>query len=298
LNKNRLLSRNNESLLSNYKAYFCKKSVLDLFSALYPFVFCSLASGSSGNSYYVGNGDEGLLIDAGISSRRIVKALAENGISMGQIKAVMITHDHSDHIKGLATLANKYRLPVMATPDCLKGISQHPLTAELDKSLMQTIKARQAFRLSGLEVTPFSVPHDRMGNVGYHVRNSHASLTLATDLGVLTDEAIHYLKAATAIVLESNYDEELLQKGFYPPYLKQRIRSHQGHLSNADAASFLQQHYHPGIQQIFLCHLSQHNNRPDLARESALKALNGCAPDAGKLVKVLPRGQRSPLFHL
>ena len=261
-------------------------------------MFCSLASGSSGNSYYVGNGDEGLLIDAGISSRRIVKALAENGISMSQIKAVLITHDHSDHIKGLTTLANKYKLPVLATPDCLKGVSQHPLTAELDKSLMQTIKAQLSFRLSGLEVTPFSVPHDGMGNVGYHVRNSHASLTLATDLGVLTDEAIHYLKAATAIVLESNYDEELLQKGSYPPYLKQRIRSHQGHLSNADAAAFLQQHFHSGIQQIFLCHLSQHNNHPELARQSAIDALNGCTPDAGKLVTVLPRGQRSPLFHL
>lgn len=271
---------------------------MDLFSALYPFVFCSLASGSSGNSYYIGNGDEGLLIDAGISSRRIVTSLAENGIGMEQIKAILITHDHNDHIKGLATLANKYRLSVMATPDCLKGISQHPLASELDKSLMHAIKARKSFRLSGLEVTAFSVPHDGKGNVGYHVRNSHASLTLATDLGTLTDEAIHFLKAATAIVLESNYDEELLQKGSYPPYLQQRIRSHQGHLSNADAAGFLQQHYHQGIQQIFLCHLSLHNNHPDLARESALKALNGCIPDASKRLTVLPRGQRSPLFHL
>ena len=270
---------------------------MDLFSALYPFEFCSLASGSSGNSYYIGNGDEGLLIDAGISSRQIVASLAESGISMSQIKAILITHDHSDHIKGLATLANKYSLPVMATPDCLKGISKHPLTGELDKDLMQAIKTRKSFRLAGLEITPFSVPHDGMGNVGYHVRNSHASLTLATDLGVLTDEAIHYLKASTAIVLESNYDEELLQKGSYPPYLKQRIRSHHGHLSNADAATFLQQHFHPCIQHIFLCHLSQHNNHPELAMESALKALNGAA-DANKRVTVLPRGQRSPLFHL
>ncbi|MDD4374792.1 MAG: MBL fold metallo-hydrolase [Bacteroidales bacterium] len=271
---------------------------MDLFSSLYPFVFCSLASGSSGNSYYIGNGDEGLLIDAGISSRRIVKSLAENGISIRQVKAILATHDHSDHIKGLAVLANKYRLPVMATPDCLKGVSQHPLTAELDKDLMQEIRTRKAFRLSGLEITAFSVPHDGMGSVGYHVRNSHASLTLATDLGVLTDEAVHFLKSATTIVLESNYDEDLLQNGSYPPYLKQRIRSHQGHLSNADVAAFLQQHFHSGIQQIFLCHLSQHNNHPELARQSAIDALNGCTPDAAKMLTVLPRGQRSPLFHL
>lgn len=271
---------------------------MDLFSALYPFVFCSLASGSSGNSYYIGNGDEGLLIDAGISSRRIVKSLAENGISMSQVKAVLVTHDHSDHIKGLAVLANKYKLPVMATPDCLKGISQHPLAAELDIDLMHEIKTRKSFHLSGLEVTAFRVPHDGSGNVGYHIRNSHVSLTIATDLGFLTDEVIHYLKAATAIVLESNYDEDLLQKGSYPPHLKQRIRSNQGHLSNADAAAFLQQHFHQGIQHIFLCHLSQHNNRPELARESALQALNGSTALSNLAVTVLPRGQRSPLFHL
>jgi len=272
--------------------------LLDLFSSLYPFVFCSLASGSSGNSYYIGNGDEGILIDAGISARRIVKSLAENGISMAQIKAILITHDHSDHIKGLPVLANKFRLPVLATAECLGGIASHYLAKEINADLLQAIRPKRKIILAGLEINAFSVSHDGSGNVGYHLRNNYSSLTLATDLGFLDEDAIFYLKKASSIILESNYDDELLENGSYPYYLKQRIKSPTGHLSNADAACFLRNHFHEGIKNVFLCHLSQHNNNPELAHFSALEALNGNGHKLPELIHVLPRGKASSLFHL
>jgi len=272
--------------------------LLDLFSSLYPFVFCSLASGSSGNSYFVGSGDEGVLIDAGISARRIVKSLAENGISMAQIKAILITHDHSDHIKGLPVLANKFRLPVLATAECLGGIASHYLAKEVDQELFQAIRPKQKIVLAGLEINAFKVSHDGSGNVGYHLRNNQTSLTLATDLGFLDEEAIFYLKKASAIILESNYDDEMLENGSYPHHLKQRIRSNTGHLSNADTANFLRNHFHQGIKNVFLCHLSQHNNLPELAHSSALKALNGNGHKLPELIHVLPRSKATTLFHL
>lgn len=275
-----------------------KSLLLDLFSSLYPFVFCSLASGSSGNSYYVGNGDEGILIDAGISARRIVKSLAENGISMAQIKAVLVTHDHSDHVKGLPVLANKYRLPVLATAECLHAITNHYLSKEINADLLQAIRPKQKIILAGLEINAFKVSHDGSGNVGYHLRNNQTSLTLATDLGFLDEEAIFYLKKASAIILESNYDDEMLENGSYPYYLKQRIKSPTGHLSNADAAGFLRNHFHQGIKNVFLCHLSQHNNNPELAHFSAMEALNGNGHKLPELIHVLPRAEASSLYHL
>ncbi len=275
-----------------------KLLLLDLFSSLYPFVFCSLASGSSGNSYFIGSGDEGVLIDAGISARRIVKSLAENGISMAQVKAVLITHDHSDHIKGLAVLANKYQLPVLATAECLRGIKTHFLSRELDDALFHVIRPKQKIVLAGLEINAFKVSHDGLGNVGYHLRNNQTSLTLATDLGFLDEETIFYLKKASSIILESNYDDEMLDNGSYPYHLKQRIKSNTGHLSNADAAIFLREHFHRGIKNVFLCHLSQHNNLPELAHSSALKALNGNGHKLPELIQVLPRSKATSLFHL
>lgn len=261
-------------------------------------MFCSLASGSSGNSYFIGSGDEGVLIDAGISARRIMKSLAENGISMAQVKAIFITHDHSDHIKGLAVLANKYRLPVLATAECLRGIASHYQAKEVDQELFQTIRPKQKVILAGLEINAFKVSHDGSGNVGYHVRNNQTSITLATDLGILDDDAIFYLKKSSAIILESNYDDEMLDNGHYPYHLKQRIKSSTGHLSNADAAYFLRNHFHQGIKSVFLCHLSQHNNLPDLAHSSALKALNDSGHKLPELIHVLPRSKATSLFHL
>ncbi|MBU1368284.1 MAG: MBL fold metallo-hydrolase [Bacteroidetes bacterium] len=271
---------------------------MDLFSSLYPFVFCSLASGSSGNSYYVGYGEEGILIDAGISARRIVKALADNGVSIGQVKAVFVTHDHGDHIKGLAVLANKYQLPVMATEACLQGIMRHYLASEINPELLVPISTNQKYLLSGLEISAFKVSHDGAGNVGFHLRNSYASLTLATDLGYINQEAIKFLKKASVIILESNYDEEMLEYGKYPYHLKQRIKGDQGHLSNTDAANFLKSHFHKGIKKVFLCHLSQHNNSPELAHAKAVEALNENGHTLGEFVQVLPRNRPTPLFHL
>lgn len=273
---------------------------MDLFSSLYPFSFCSLASGSNGNCYYVGNGDEGILIDAGITLRSIRKRLSEVGIPMKQIKAILISHAHIDHIKGLSALANTHALPVYASFQTCEGILRNWSASGIRRDLLHTIEDGEKVQLAGLLVETFAVSHDAAGALGYHIRNSHNSITIATDLGFICEKASRYLSLASMLVIESNYDDEMLTNGRYPLQLQKRIRGDKGHLSNVQAADYLTQHYHAGMKQIFLCHLSQHNNTPELA----LKTLHqhfidkkvSRSPET--VIRALPRGARTELIHV
>lgn len=228
-----------------------------------------LASGSSGNSIYVESPRFKLLVDAGLSGRELNHRLEGLGMCLGKIGAVLISHEHSDHIQGLGALGRRYQIPLYMNEgthrqagDRLKGVKEiHHFTTG------------QAFSLEDLWIEPFSVPHDAADPVGFNLYASGRKLSIALDLGYPTRLVRERMKEAHWIVLESNHDPEMLMNGPYPWHLKQRILGKRGHLSNQDSSSFLADLLHANLSHVVLAHLSQVNNRPELARDSALAAL-------------------------
>lgn len=248
-----------------------KSFEMDLFSCLSPFVFCSFASGSSGNCYFVGKQDEGVLVDVGISAQQLVKGLLQNDLTPKNIKAILITHDHIDHVKGLEILSKKASIPIYAHSDCLQGLAEGKATKEVDHSLFREIEPMQPFEICGIRIEPYPVMHDGRGAMGYHFDFEGHTLTIATDIGMLDNVVKEQIKRAENIVIESNYDQEMLENGSYPYVLKQRILGPFGHLSNNESARFLAEIYHPGIKNIMLCHLSENNNTPEVAMQCLYK---------------------------
>ncbi|MDD3787884.1 MAG: MBL fold metallo-hydrolase [Petrimonas sp.] len=237
------------------------------------FTFFSLGSGSCGNCYYLGNSHYGILIDAGIGPRVIKKRLAEYGIDYSFIRAILITHDHYDHIKSVGYLGEKMHIPVYATRDVHRGIANCPLLRQNLNGSRKYIEKGASFQIEDFRITAFDVPHDSNDNSGYFLEFGNHKLMLATDVGQITDDLRMFIKKANHVVIESNYDEEMLQNGRYPYYLKQRICSGSGHLSNRQTAQFLAENYSEKIANIWLCHLSGDNNHPDLAYETVAEHL-------------------------
>lgn len=240
---------------------------MDLFSCLSPFVFCSFASGSSGNCYYVGRQDEGLLVDVGISARQVKQNLAINHQRLENIKGILITHDHIDHVLGLESLTKDWPIPIYAHADCLQGLVEGKATKDTDASLFHEIEPMQPFRLLDIAIEAFPVMHDGRGAMGYHFDCEGHTLTIATDIGMLDNVVKGFIRRADNIVIESNYDTEMLEKGRYPFMLKQRIAGPFGHLSNEESARFVAEIYRAEIKNIMLCHLSENNNTPDRAMQ-------------------------------
>ena len=238
---------------------------MDLFSCLSPFVFCSFASGSSGNCYYVGKQDEGVLVDVGINAKQVVKRLKENDLPPERIKAILITHDHIDHVMGLEVLTKSFPIPIYAHSDCFLGLTEGNATKGIDPTLFHEVEPLQPFTICNITIEAFPVMHDGRGAVGYHFNHEGHTLTIATDIGMLDKVVKEQIRRADNIVIESNYDTEMLEKGPYPYILKQRIAGPFGHLSNEESARFMADIYHPGIKNIMLCHLSENNNTPERA---------------------------------
>lgn len=246
---------------------------LDLFSQP-QYKFLSLGSGSSGNCYYLGWSEYGILIDAGVGIRTIKKTLREYGVSFDKIAGILVTHDHADHIKTIGCLGDKYNIPVYATEAVHGGIQQSRyIEANLHTS-RRVIEKEVPFLINDFRITAFEVPHDSIDNVGYRIEMNGQIFVLATDVGHITDKIINYVKHANHLVMETNYDEEMLQSGRYPYYLKQRITSGMGHISNRLSAEFIASIYHKELQNIWLCHLSQDNNHPEIAYKTVEKALS------------------------
>lgn len=241
---------------------------MDLFSTLYHLEFCSFASGSSGNCYYLGHHDGVLLIDAGISLKRIEKAFKEIGRDPKHIQGVLISHNHIDHIAGLGALAEKYSCKIYATAEVISALSALDACRDHMKATFVEIKPGKPFVVAGFGITAFEVDHDVPGTVGFHIRNSQRRIALATDLGNIGPHAAAFLSNTDVLVLEANYDEHLLQSGPYPPYLQHRISSPSGHLSNNQAAAFVAQHCGTHLRHLFLAHLSKENNHPLKAIET------------------------------
>ncbi|SEF45458.1 MULTISPECIES: MBL fold metallo-hydrolase [Parabacteroides] len=227
--------------------------------------FLSLASGSSGNCYYLGTPEFGVLIDAGIGIRTIKKVLKDKAINFSKIVAVLITHDHADHIKTVGYLGEKLCIPVYSTEGVHEGIEKSRYVEETLIGSRKIIEKEVPFMIRDFKITAFEVPHDSTDNVGYHIEYENHKFTFATDVGHITDTVSKYMCLATDLIIEANYDEEMLKFGTYPAFLKERVASPTGHLSNREAAEFIATHYDPKLKNIWLCHLSRDNNHPELA---------------------------------
>jgi phosphoribosyl 1,2-cyclic phosphodiesterase len=231
--------------------------------------FLSLASGSSGNCYYLGTDGYGILIDAGIGIRTIKKTLKESRIDFNNIIALLITHDHADHIKTAGYLGEKHNIPVYATRTVHNAIARSWYVEEtLSEASRRIVEKETSFEIRDFSITAFEVPHDSADNVGYYIHFGNRAFTFATDVGHITDTVSRYMSKANHLVIEANYDEEMLMSGTYPQFLKDRVSSPTGHLSNRETAEFLATHYHPGLKDIWLCHLSRDNNHPELAHKT------------------------------
>jgi phosphoribosyl 1,2-cyclic phosphodiesterase len=224
--------------------------------------FCSLSSGSSGNCYYIGNEFHGILVDAGISATAIRKFLKDMDISIQSIMGVLITHNHIDHIRGLATLTSKNTLPVFTTKKVWKSILSPK--NRISRDCIREIPLLQKFHLAGFDIEAFPVFHDAPETIGFHICAGSKKITIATDLGHICDTAARFIKEANLLVIESNYDEGMLENGKYPYFLKARIKSDHGHLGNKQTSEFLAGIINDRLSNICLAHLSKNNNTPEL----------------------------------
>jgi phosphoribosyl 1,2-cyclic phosphodiesterase len=235
-----------------------------------------LASGSKGNAVFLENGGTRLLIDAGLSSREIVRRLALIGVDAADLHAILISHDHTDHIRGAGTLARRFKIPLVASYPTRRA-GENLLT----KAQTVEFEAGYSFEFRDLLIDPFPITHDAADPVGFTIESGEGRIGFATDLGMVTRLVADKLQGCRALILEANHDEEMLLNGPYPWHLKQRIRSRHGHISNAEAMTLLGDLLHPGLEAVFLAHLSEVNNDPDLpksAAEQLLAGQNACAP--------------------
>ncbi|MDE6100959.1 MAG: MBL fold metallo-hydrolase [Paramuribaculum sp.] len=274
--------------------------------------FISFGSGSSGNCSYLGTRSEGILIDAGVDAENVREQLRSHGISPRCVKAIIITHDHTDHVKYVYPLVKKRPdLGIYCTPKTLTGLLRRHSISRRVKDFHRPIYKEFAFNAGPFEIIPFEVSHDGTDNVGYFIRHGQTAIAIATDLGCITPRVDFYMRQANHIVIESNYDAEMLMRGPYPMHLKARIAARNGHLDNAVTGEFLASIMSERLHNIFLCHLSQDNNRPEIAVETVRKSLanagidsigdgSGSVADREKQLQLvaLPRTTASALFTL
>jgi phosphoribosyl 1,2-cyclic phosphodiesterase len=262
--------------------------------------FLSLASGSSGNCYYLGTDEYGILMDAGIGMRTMKKILKDNHIGMEQIMAAFITHDHADHIKSVGSLGEKYGIPIYATEKVHASLNNNKHIDEKISLSRRIIEKEEPVCIKDFKVTAFDIPHDASDCVGYMVAYKHHKWVLATDVGHIGDTVSEYIRMANHLVIEANYDREMLQCGNYPDYLKKRISNGYGHLCNSEIAEFLAANFDLHLRNIWLCHLSIENNHPELAYKTVETEMGKYGIRIGKDVNlsVLKRATPSEIFLL
>jgi len=221
----------------------------------------SLNSGSNGNCYYIGNDTEAVLVDAGISCRETEKRMRRLGLSMQQVKAIFVSHEHTDHIRGIPVIAKKYRLPVYITHATL-----HSGGISLRDEQVVSFSAYAPVQVGGLTITAFPKHHDASEPHSFIVSNGQVNIGVFTDIGAPCEHVIQHFQQCHAAFLEANYDEQLLENGRYPYYLKKRIRGGKGHLSNPQALDLFKTYRPPFMSHLLLSHLSAENNHPDLVQ--------------------------------
>jgi len=246
----------------------------------------SLNSGSNGNCYYIGNETDAVLIDAGLSCRETEKRMHKLGLNLKTVKAIFVSHEHGDHIKGVSTLANKHQLPVYITGKTAK------YGPRLISHITKPFTAGQTVTVGTLHITPFTKYHDATDPHSFIINHAGITVGVLTDIGVVCKEVIRYFKQCHAVFLEANYDEEMLENGRYPIHLKNRIRGGLGHLSNKQALELFTEHRSPFLSHLLLSHLSKENNSPEIA--AALFAPHA----AGTHISVASRYQATGVFTI
>jgi phosphoribosyl 1,2-cyclic phosphodiesterase len=242
--------------------------------------FCSLYSGSSGNCLYVGSEKANILIDAGLSGKRIANSLDEIGISPRDIDALLITHEHSDHIKGAGILSRMFNIPIYAnnnTWESMKG-----MIGNIKEENIRVIDTGDPFEIGDIVVKSYSTPHDAAESVGYSFIHGKKKVCIATDIGHVSGTVFENVRDSDLILLESNHDVEMLKFGPYPYVLKRRILSNIGHLSNDDAGKAIPEMLGNKRLTVVLGHLSQQNNYPELAYQTVMTVLKECGVDVRK----------------
>ncbi len=229
---------------------------------------CSLASGSDGNCVYVGSENTAILIDAGISGKRIEEGLEKIGVKPGSIQAVMITHEHSDHIKGIGVLARKYNIPIYGTAETICSALKFGNIGKIPSDLLNQVVPDTSLQIGDLLIEPFSMSHDASNPVCYTVKAGDRKCGMATDLGCFDEYIIEKLSDSDILYLEANHDENMLMVGRYPYFLKQRILGSRGHLSNDTSARLVCELLNDKLKYILLAHLSKENNYAELAYET------------------------------
>ncbi len=261
--------------------------------------FLSLSSGSNANCYYLGNRKRGLLIDLGVGVRSLKKRLAEHDISFDNIDMVLVTHDHIDHIRSLGSFTERYRKPVLATVTLHKALSTHFCTRGSLSGCVHILEEDICFQSDEIGITAFAVPHDATQTLGYHIDFDGVKFTFLTDIGFPTDQAVKYASMANHLIVEANYDIDMLIRGPYPKALKMRIIENTGHLSNDQTASLIMRSFHPELKSIHLAHLSRNNNTPKLAFQTVSDALLEIGVKVGEdvILKCLPRADSSEIME-
>ena len=229
---------------------------------------CSIASGSSGNCIYTGTEKAGILIDAGISAKRIEQGLASIDRNIKEMKGIFISHEHSDHIKGIGVLARKYQIPIYGTKGTIEAIKKTTSLGVIDPELFHVIRPEEDVCIEDLVVKPFRISHDAAEPVAYRMECGKKSAAVATDFGFFNREVVDKLQNLDVLLLESNHDVHMLQVGSYPYQLKRRILGDRGHLSNEAAGKLLCHLLHDDLKAVFLGHLSKENNYDELAFET------------------------------
>ena len=261
--------------------------------------FMSFSSGSCGNCYYLGTEENGILIDAGVSLRRLKKTLQENGLDLDSFSAVLVTHDHLDHIRHLGSFCKKIAKPVYTSSEIHAALAKHTFTADHIAACRKVMIEGEWCEVAGMKVRYFVVPHDATQTVGYAIEVEGHKFVIMTDIGRMTDEAVELARQADTVVVESNYDIDMLMRGPYTYELKMRIVQGCGHLSNDECASAIRRFWHPGLRNIFLCHLSENNNTHDLAYRCSADALAGLGVQKGTVaLRCLPRQYPSQMYTL
>lgn len=271
--------------------------------------YVSFGSGSSGNSAYIGTENGGLILDAGVRADVILAGLKNAGIPMSEVKGILLTHDHADHVRCAYTLLRNHKhLKLFCGNRTMEGILKRTSISKRIREYHVPIFLEHEFRMLDFLITPFEVPHDSYQNFGYCLEFDGRNFVVATDVGQLTPRIEEYVSRANYLVLESNYDRRMLVEGRYPEYLKARIMGGRGHLDNALAAEFLARIWTPKLEHVFLCHLSKDNNTPAKALKASRDALEARGLKVGRgensladrqadlQLSVLPRFDSTPLY--
>lgn len=243
--------------------------------------YISIGSGSSGNCCYLGTRRGGILIDAGVKTDKVESVLTANGIKMSMVKAILLTHDHSDHVRyAYGILRSHKHIRLFCTNRVVAGILRRTSISKRIREYHHAIFKEIPFRIGDFEITAFDVPHDGSDNMGFSIGFDSRRFVLATDLGEVQARARHYMEQADYLVIESNYDLDMLRFGRYPAHLKARIQTEIGHMDNVVTGAFLKEIITPRLKYVFLCHLSQDNNTP----AKAFAAVRDALQSAGKRV--------------